>query len=166
MSFLRDSKEAENYKPPKLTDKQVENIEYLIATSKNATDFAKKVIIWFVRQTKNLTKQVALSVPEEFLGEPANQIQDGVHDMSSVSGTQIGIVFAVAGTEMRLQHHGGSFVGKKDFRSGPGRTIWCAYEGYSRNVELLAPPTQEQLNEINLEVISNPWNQKRTNSCG
>ncbi|OHB15957.1 MAG: hypothetical protein A2431_03710 [Candidatus Zambryskibacteria bacterium RIFOXYC1_FULL_39_10] len=157
MPFDRNSKEAQEYIPPRLSQKQIEAIEYLITKSKDATQFAKKVVIWFLRQTDGMTKSVALSVPEQFLGEEASQIEDSVHDMNSVSGsTHIDSVFQAAGTEMRLQHHRGTFF-DGEFNGGRGRTIWCSWEWYSRNVSVLPPPTNEDLAKIDLHKITHPW---------
>ncbi len=152
MPFKRDSEESKGYKPPRLTDKQMRSLEYLIAVSRGVTGFARRVVIWVLRQTNNLTEPVTLSIPEEFLGEPAGQVQDAVHSMCSSGGTtHLTYVFGIAGTEMRLQHHCGRFVDGGFYPHVEGRTIWCAYEDYSRTARLLTPPTPEDLDKIDLE---------------
>jgi hypothetical protein len=163
MSIVGGTKEAKEYRPPRLSDDQIKCLEYLIAVSKNATSFAKKVIIWLLHQTENLTKQVALSVPDEFLGEPSRQIQNGEHDMCSSNGTtHIGTILGAAGTQMSLMGHCGRFSENFFCSDIGGCTIWFAYVFYSRDAELVDPPTIEDLEKIDLEFIINPFAPKFT----
>lgn len=151
--------DKEKYQPPTMSAEQMQAIEAAIAYSRNATDFAKKVIIWTLRQSRNLTRQVALSIPEPFEGFKAEEVQSGVHDMVSCNGTtHIDCLFQAAGTKVHLSHHAGMFVGKHPnfFHNtrARGSTIWVAVGYFSKDAEILTPPTLKEIESIDLKKIT------------
>ena len=161
MSFLKDDIRFQDYTPPEATPRQMKALESAIAYSKDANDFAKQIIIWTLRQTDNLTKQVALSLPENFYEWKSKDMQNGAHSMLSVNRTtHLDLIFDAIDTQMYLMHHCGRFTlidESNVFVSNiSGRTIWFAYEWYSRNVKLLQPPTINELNAIDPKDIIDP----------
>lgn len=143
------SKQQVEYKPPHMSDAQMDALERFIAASSNASEFAKKVIIWTLRQTQNLTRPVALSIWDKDSGPNSSQVQNAAHNMDSVNGkTRIDLFFGGMGTEMRLGHHCGCFEerdGDPFNAEADGCTIWFAYIFYDRNVTRLEEPSLAEL---------------------
>jgi len=142
--------DGEIYVPPRLSREQIFAIEYLVAKSEDATELTKKVVIWLIRQTNFMTEQVVLSLPKDFLGNPALAvlIHENVHDMCSCNGdTHIYYISMAAGTKMCLRHC------CRSFHSGDGAIIWWSFESHFRNAKVLTPPTQEELDKIDLKQI-------------
>lgn len=152
------------YVPPKMSDKQMAALEKHIKNSKDATDFSKKVIIWTLRKTENLTKSVAVSIWDKDFGElSTKEVQDGAHAMESSNRmTRLDIFMTAMGTEVGLCHHCGCFVscecGVCEQKSNilildaPGRTIWFSHIFYDRKVTVLPQPTKEELDKISLDI--------------
>lgn len=149
-------KKEAHYRPPQMTDQQMAALEKFILRSRNASDFAKRVIIWMLRQSGQLTVPVALSLwNEDFGADRVREVQDAVHDMRSANGaTHIGHVFAAMGTEMQLMHSEGCFIGGNAHPfdpKAPGRSIWChyIYDG-AHSLLLLLPPKVAELEALEL----------------
>lgn len=141
--------QPQQYEPPRMTNKQVVALEEFIAASSDASEFAKKVIIWALRKSQNLERPVALSVWDKDYGhELTKQVQDAAHAMGSSNGaTHINLFLHGMGTEVILGHHCGCFEERDGdpFNSkAKGRTIWLSHVFYDRNVMVLkAPPIAE-----------------------
>ena len=134
-----------------MTDDQMEALEHFISKSRDASDFAKRVIIWTLRQTNNLTDRVILSVPDDYGTDLAKKVQDGVHYMQSDGGTtHLDSFFLGMKTEFRMCHHCGIFSPNSDKEDkfdpdAKGRTIWVSYVEYDREAKVLALPSLEDL---------------------
>lgn len=128
---------------PMIQDEQMEVLEHLIMLSQDASDFTKRISIWVLRQTDNLTKEVALSIPNKFYEQiDTQEIQDGVHNMQSAGySTNIDQIFRLTGTKMRFNHHCGMFVNGQFDVQAKGVTIWyCLGVKFPKDVVLLSPP--------------------------
>lgn len=148
MTWLACDPKAEGYCPPRMTNKQMGALEKTIGRSKDATDLAKRAIIWALRQTDNLSKPVALSIPAHLHAELAQQMAHGAHDMVSANGsTDLGTFLNGMGTEMYLMHHIGIMAPKSTQRrlARGGYTIWWAFRFYDRRVTVLRPNLTEIL---------------------
>ena len=120
-----------------VTSSQMDALERFIAASRDASEFAKKAVIWMLRQTAGLTRPVCLSFPPE-RAKFGKQAAYGVHDMCSKLGsTHIDDFMRKMGTPMKLSAHGGSYVkGELDSESG-GYTVWVSPRRYDHGAERL-----------------------------
>lgn len=143
------------YNPPFVSFSQMRALERAVALSKDASNLAKKIVIWTLRQTNHLTKRVALSVEENWNGFGMAQLQDGVHDMVSFNGTtHLDLMFDAIGTQMHVMHHHGMFLQNGAFDSKKsGRTIWVSYVWYDKSPEVFLCPSLEEINAIDLKAI-------------
>ncbi|TSC81740.1 MAG: hypothetical protein G01um101420_845 [Parcubacteria group bacterium Gr01-1014_20] len=156
---LRDDEVAKAYKPPAITDRQMAALEAIIIKSKDANDFAKRAIIWTLRQTENLTKSVALSLwYKDFGMDQVDAVQDGSHDMNSCNGsTHLYYFFEALATEVGLSEHCGCSVpmregGNVHINEAAGITIWFSHIFYDPRAILLVKPSKEDLESIALSV--------------
>jgi hypothetical protein len=87
-----------------ISAEQLKYLEYLIWKSRNADDFSKKCLIWLIRQSQGLTRQVRI-VDMSIAGKVCH----GFHDMCSENGTtHIDALFGLIGSEMRVDAGGGA----------------------------------------------------------
>jgi hypothetical protein len=148
MPWLID--QAPQYDPPPMSKKQMEALEKFILASPDAGNYAKRVIIWMLRQTDRLTQPVVLALHEKIFGiEPTERLWRNIHDMCSANGkTHIDLFLAGMGTEMRLSHHGGRME-KRDNKfintNNPGVTIWISYIFYDPAATVLAVPSIQDI---------------------
>lgn len=153
-----DTEAARTYVPPRMSEKQLRALEWWIMHSKNASEFAKRAIIWALRQTNGLTMPVALSMPAHFSSGSGREVAYAAHDMYSVNGTtRIDVFINGMGTEMGLSHHGGTYTRASadaneafDFR-GDGYTIWWSHTWYDHTAKRLELPSSEVLMGISVE---------------
>lgn len=148
MAWLVFDPKADGYHPPRMTDIQMRALEETIGRSKDATDLAKRAIIWALRQTDNLSQPVALSIPGALHSELAQQMSHGAHDMvSSNCSTHLHTFMHGMGTQMTLMHHMGIMAPKSTPRkvARGGYTIWWAFRFYDRQVKVLKPNLAEIL---------------------
>ena len=153
MAWLRG--EDQRYIPPRMTNKQMLALEQFIILSPDASEFAKRVIIWVLRQTQNLTRQVALSIwNEQYGSDRAAEVQDSVHAMNSMnSKTRMDLFFDGMGTEMMLEHHCGCFEasdGHPFNTKASGRTIWFSFVFYDDKANVLEAPSLDELEAMSL----------------
>jgi len=130
----------------RMTPRQIRALEVIIARSKDATVFGKKVIIWALRKTDGLTRPVALSLSDvHWGGRLVEEMQNSAHDMvSSQRTTHLPTMLDLMGTNMCLMHHGGMFVGKSEYNNkAPGRTIWFSPYYFDNDAELLVASRDE-----------------------
>lgn len=119
------------------TDEQIRALEKFIYVSRDATEFAKKSIIWLLRQSNGLTKRVCLSMP----GEKGLEAAHGVHDMQGFnSQTHLEYFLQGMGCLFKISHHGGTYAadGKLTDKFGGG-TIWFSEKEYDIGAERLQP---------------------------
>jgi hypothetical protein len=87
----------------KISEKQIVCLEYLVWKSKDATNFARKCVIWMLRQTNRLSTPICITLPDKV----AKEVMDGIHDMRSVNGTtHIGALFHAVGSDLIPDHCG------------------------------------------------------------
>jgi hypothetical protein len=80
----------------RVSKKKLELLEYVIWRSKNASEFTKKCLIWLIRQSKGLTKEVRVVFKDEKI---SGEVDNGFHDMCSCScTTHIDQLFRLAGS--------------------------------------------------------------------
>ncbi|OGZ79362.1 MAG: hypothetical protein A2528_01015 [Candidatus Staskawiczbacteria bacterium RIFOXYD2_FULL_37_9] len=96
----------------------MEFLEYLIWQSKDADDVTRKLLIWLLRQTDQLTMQVFVNCPSEI----CKKVSRKLHDMHSCGGTtHLDTLFEAAGSAMSPKLYNGtynsdgSFVGSNGF---------------------------------------------------
>ncbi|PIT92489.1 MAG: hypothetical protein COU08_02155 [Candidatus Harrisonbacteria bacterium CG10_big_fil_rev_8_21_14_0_10_42_17] len=127
---------------------QMKELELIIARSRDAKLFAKRVIVWLLRQTKQCTRPVGLSLLSGECGEQrVRDVQDGVHDMLSSHGsTHLTRILEGMKTPMRLGHCQGQFTPNGDEwfdHSAPARSIWFSFDDPSNIAFLPTPPLCE-----------------------
>jgi hypothetical protein len=151
MTFFRNDPEIPLYIPPRANERQLGVLERIISLSPDASEFAKAITVWVLRQTEHLTRNVALSLPEDGVYGPklAEEMQNGAHGMNSVNGhTHLSQAFDLIDTEVVLSHHCGGFKsGRFDF-SAPARTIWISYVFYDFAAHILSPPDPAELAKV------------------
>ncbi|MBI4142468.1 hypothetical protein HY480_01175 [Candidatus Uhrbacteria bacterium] len=164
MAFFRDDPKVATYVPTPISATQVEALEACIRASPDASPFAKRVIIWMLRQTERLTIPVALSLPPELYGESARSVAFSAHDMVSANGrTHLDQVLRKGTTQFHLMGHDGQFVFDGYTHSGPTglpakprpvergwKTLWWSYVWYDHHPRLLRLPSREQLAAIDV----------------
>lgn len=137
-----------------VTQRQYEALEIFISESLDATVKAKKVLLWFLRQSNFLKRNIALSVLQKEGDTPtrglAYEVGKGVHDM----GNMLFAAFNLMGFPKAILSHCGVATKISDqlikLETGwdqskqeevptivNGYTIWLSKEHYSKNVELL-----------------------------
>jgi len=96
-----------------LTSDQVDKLERFISCSPDATEFAKKALIWMLRQSQGMTKTVCLTfTPDK--SSLGRQVAHGVHDMRSANGsTFINRFLDELGAPMSFSSRSGYYTGKK-----------------------------------------------------
>src|SRR3989344_5337524 len=159
MTWFRGDPVAKGYEPHPMRGSQMRALEQFIARSPDATDFAKKVYIWTLRQTELLTLPVALSLwGKDYSSERTAEVQDGVHAMVSCNGhTHLDTFFEGMGTKVHLMHHCGCFTaqpekGKETHDTeAKGTTIWVSYVWYDYDIKLLTPPPLDVIEAIQLD---------------
>lgn len=67
------------------TDEQMVKIRRYIIKSPDASDFAKKAVLWLLRKSENLTKPVSLSFARRH-ESCTIEVCKGIHDMDSANG--------------------------------------------------------------------------------
>lgn len=138
------------YTPPRMTDTQMDALERIILRSADGTEFAKKAIVWLLRQSENLSKPVAACFTYNVYGaDKCEEVGRCAHDMGSSGGTtHIWDTFLAIGTMMMLGHHGGVFAQGADQILDGGYTIWFSVVAYDREAVFLQPPSIERIMEI------------------
>lgn len=158
--FFRNDPEAESYVPPRIAEPQLRELEDHIRRSRDASPFAKRVVIWMLRQTDGLTRAVSLSMSAEFCSGTAREVQDAAHDLCSANGsTHLDEFMKRMGTEVGLEHHSGAYrrradgATSNDFgqREDGSRTIWWSHIRYDHIARKLDLPTRDALAAIPLE---------------
>ncbi len=113
----------------RMKDSQMKALQRFIMESHDASDFAKKAILFALRHTNNLTEPICLSLPPLFDEKLAGEVQDGVHDMLSCNGTtRIDLFLKGMGTKMAMSHHCGVYTCRGFDSKVGGRTIWVSPE--------------------------------------
>lgn len=125
--------QREVYDP--VTSDQIEALEICIINSRDVKPPAKKVLIWLLRQTRNLTRPVCLLMPNE---NPLGRVVSySVHDMQSANGTtHIDVFMRAMQSDMDFSTHGGLIMGGETKSSG-GYTVWIAPYDYDPEAELV-----------------------------
>ena len=153
---LNSEAAAEDFKLLRMTDAQMSALEQFIVASRNATEFAKKAILFAIRRSENLTKPVSVTVLDPDL---ASEMQDGAHGMNSVNGsTQIDLFFQGMGTEFCLSHLCGRYTSPGKFDpAAEGRTIWLSHTLYDREAEwVVADPASINETQFPPSIFNKP----------
>ena len=122
-----------------------EALEFLISKSRDASIEAKKVILWLLRQSENLTKPVCISIDYDvgkFSGSLAEQVAEAGHYMKRTDrSTYLDFIFSAMGSELRLNCQEGKFVNNRFSKNALSATLWVApvkSVGYYGKAELLS----------------------------
>jgi hypothetical protein len=78
-------KQKEEIEMPQINDDQMEELRRYISASPDATETTKKILLWMLDQTENLSIPVELTFSSA-LEAPGKQVVADVHDMVSVTG--------------------------------------------------------------------------------
>lgn len=128
------------YRPGLVNDRQMQALEYFISKSTDATDYAKKAIVWALRQTNNLARNIAVPFSYDWDREKTQEIAYGVHDMRSSNGsTLIQVVFKTMDVERSISSHCGLYQDAKYNTSLSGYTIWVAERDFDHTADVLEP---------------------------
>lgn len=96
--------------PGLVSDHQMKALEYYISKSRDATEYAKEAVIWALRQTNNLTRNIAVSFLNVWDEKKANEIATSVHDMGSSGGsTLLQTFFKAMDIQRSISFHGGYY---------------------------------------------------------
>jgi hypothetical protein len=112
----------------RVSKEKLEFLEYLIWRSKNASEFTKKCLIWLIRQSEGLTKEVGVAFKDDKI---SREVSLGFHDMCSCNcTTHVVQLFRLAGSLF--------VVGNKSLRKSymtpfAGEILW---------------PTSEDINQV------------------
>ena len=121
-----------------ITDKQRRALELVVARSVDATELGKKAVIWLLRQSHDVSRNVVATFSAQ---QGAKQIADSVHDMLSSGGsTHLGERIALMGVRFWISSHGGSFPITDELRSKIEGvyTIWVSSRSrYDHDAEIL-----------------------------
>jgi len=143
-----------SYRPPTISYENMQAIEEAIKQSPEATDFGKRVIIWMLRKTENLTCGVALSIPENAYPCPSKEeLRISTSGLCRDNGpTHLNSVLEELGTKVGLSHHGRCFKdGKLNKENTDGMTIWFSYFAYDQlKPKVLDLPSLAELRSIDL----------------
>ncbi len=83
----------------RISNSKMRALEEFIRVSKDGTYFGKQGIIYILRKSRNLSREVVIRV----LGIPGKDIGQSVHDMNSSNGsTRVDLFFKGMGSGMRL----------------------------------------------------------------
>ncbi|MFA6251129.1 MAG: hypothetical protein WC603_00680 [Candidatus Paceibacterota bacterium] len=149
----------------RVTQDQYEIMELFITHAPKGTVRAKKIILWFLRQSNFLQDNIALTIPykekktEEY--KTSKEVADAIHGMYSKE-IELPEIFMLAGISKELSFHCGVATKRSDdlitFQTGwdstkqeivpmeiKGYTIWLSKKSYSRNVRLIEFNSDEAL---------------------
>ena len=105
----------------KISQRQLDYLEFLVWRSKDADEFTRKCLIWLIRQSQGLTRDVRLVLTE------TNKVVAGFHDMCSEGGTtHFDELLGLVGADMDLDYgvaclRKGAFDKTSRFRSAFSR---------------------------------------------
>jgi len=126
-----------------ITKKQLEKIQSAIRQSKDATDYGKKVIIWFFEQMYNVQVPLVLNFFPRY-HKKGQQAAYAAHDMKSFNGTtHLGTHIKKLGLKLYLQSCEGYYEDEILKRSSPcGYIIWIS-ESLERPKAIIKPNFQQ-----------------------
>lgn len=141
--------------PPitRVTDRQMKELEKLVFSSRDAEELGKKLLVWMLRKSENLTRPVRMTLIDPAEGREglmkSHVAAYAAHDMNSLNGsTHIDFILGAMGSPMCFSSHSGSYLnGELNPRAG-GATTWLAIDHYDDSAEPIQPPTQEELDSI------------------
>ena len=155
----------EALKKGRITQDQYEILELFITHAPRGTVRAKKIILWFLRQSNFLQDNIALTIPykdkktEKY--KTAKEVAHAIHDMYSKE-IELPEIFMFTGISKCLSFHSGVATKKDEnfiaFQTEwdstkqeivpmefNGYTIWLSEKSYSRNVRLIEFNSDEAL---------------------
>ena len=105
----------------------LEALERFVGVSRDLSDFAKRALLWLLRESHGLTRAVSLSFPPHlgFLGQLA---ASGVHDAVSANcTTHLNLFLHGMGKRFVVCSHAGGYRNNGEFDShSGGYTIWVS----------------------------------------
>jgi hypothetical protein len=126
-----------------VSDKQIAALKYLIAHSRYANNFCKRLCFWLIDHSQQLTKSVSVSIrihPQDTMAA------DGAHNMvSNGCTTHLNAIMHAMGTEFHFSHHGGTRNVEGLLEGSGGYTFWLSPDYYDRQATQL---------HFNIEVIN------------
>lgn len=135
---------------PSVTNNQMRALNAFILHSPDASPFTKKVLLWMLVQTKNLSRSVALSIkpddlPLDVVGElrrPAADVSEVVgidvdRMCSSNGGTRIDLATDMLNTVMCFSCAYGRYTSpvRYETENAPGWTVWICSSPYNTDLE-------------------------------
>jgi len=129
--------------PKPVRGRQMRYLELVIAESIDATDFGKQALIWMLRQTDGLSRNIAVSLPFSWGKQTVRGVYKSVHDMCSDNGsTHLWRTFAAMGVGSGINSHCGLYEGQaqKLNHDLPGYTVWISNRAsYDHTAERIEP---------------------------
>ena len=159
--------------------KQIAALKYMIFVAKNGTELSKRVLGFLIDQSKELTKEVCLTLVADREGYTADEVNAAAYGVDAMKNcnytTHLNQLLHVMGSELTFSiHYGdfdpariddpfnsdGQFVGWDESQvSRPGLiregmplryTFWLSKQLYSRQATLVVAK-REKLEQIDLE---------------
>lgn len=116
-----------------MTQDQIQALKNLIRISPDMTTRAKKLLIWLIGKSENLTKSICVSIPRSDKKQPslenlATEAGYGIHDATSINGkTQLNCILKAMGSRFRFRSH--------VMAQYSGYYIWLSSEYYDTQAE-------------------------------
>src|SRR3989344_7938377 len=127
------------------TDKQIKALKYLMFKSRDGNDLVKRILVFLINSSKELTEQVSVSLMEDREGysrDEVGEVGHGLHDMISSNGsTHLNELMTAVGTELHFSSHFGHYNERAIFETAgqfsggyPMRyTFWLAKRSYGHS---------------------------------
>ncbi len=99
-------------RPGLVTDEQMAALEWYVARSPNASEYAKKAIIWMLRQTNNLACNIAVSFPfnwNEARSQEVGIAVRAINDSSALVTIELCTMFMAMGVECSIRSFHGLY---------------------------------------------------------
>lgn len=117
---------------PQMSSEQMAALEELVLWSRDLTEFAKRLVLYMLRQTNNLRTAVCMSIPETPDDDPEMETLDQQAGLSIYATRGYGhttlfpLVLQAMGTDADISPHCGMYVnGQYDLKAN-GWTIWIS----------------------------------------
>lgn len=135
---------------PQINERQMTFLEYLIWQSRDANDVTRKLLIWLMRQTDQLTTQVVVNCPPEICKE----VSHGLHDMCSGNlTTHLVELFKIAGSAMAPALYNGTYDDDGSLVNDNGFAVFI----HDRDCHTPSKRVECDMDAVNAIVAANPY---------